>query len=267
MSDQHPIPEDEAGLNAWLSDLLTDPANQDNPLLPALRLLCRRDQQQRKRLDRLLHISDGYYGLARAETDSLLERCDRHIRRLEKISRISDRYQQSLLELNEQLRQAALRDPLTGLANRRMMLERLHEEQDRAQRQNSWFSLAMLDVDFFKLINDTYGHEQGDQVLRAIADTTGSHLRHYDLGARWGGEEFMLLLPHAGLNEAEGICNRIQTALAGLTLGEHGQPLKITASIGLTQYRGQEDVNQTIIRADNALIRAKREGRNRIVVA
>lgn len=267
MSDHQPIPEDDAGQDAWFETLLADPANSSNPLLPALQLLSRRDQEQKKRLARLLRISDGYYSLAQANTSSLLERCDRHIRRLEKISRISDRYQQSLLELNEHLRRAALHDPLTGLANRRMMIERLQEEQERVRRQHSDFTLAMLDVDYFKQINDAYGHELGDQVLCSIANTIEGKLRPYDLGARWGGEEFIILLPHTSLKEAGEICQRVLTALAGIELEQTGQTLNITASIGLTQYRGQEDYNDTIIRADNALIRAKRGGRNRIELA
>ncbi|GAA3526935.1 biofilm regulation diguanylate cyclase SiaD [Zobellella aerophila] len=267
MSNHQPIPEDDAGQDAWLETLIVDPANSNNPLLPALQLLCRRDREHKKRLNRLLRISDGYYALARAETDSLLKHSNQQIRRLEKISRISDRYQQSLLEWNEQLRRAALRDPLTGLANRRMMIERIEEEQERARRRHTDFTLAMLDVDYFKQINDTYGHELGDRVLCSIADAINSNLRNYDLGARWGGEEFMILLPHTGLTEARDICARVQKALAGVKLAQTGQTLNITASIGLTPYRGQEEYTQTIDRADKALLRAKREGRDRIEVA
>ncbi|WP_116473492.1 biofilm regulation diguanylate cyclase SiaD [Zobellella maritima] len=267
MSSHQPIPEDDADQDAWLEALLQDPANGNNPLLPALQLLCRRELEHKKRLTRLLRISDGYYSLAKAESKSLLERCDRHIRRLEKISRISDRYQRSLLDLNEHLRQAALRDPLTGLANRRMMTDRIAEEQERARRRHTDFTLAMLDVDYFKKINDTHGHEMGDRALCSIAEAINSNLRNYDLGARWGGEEFMILLPHTSLKEAGDICTRMQRALAGIKLEQTGQPLNITASIGLTAYRGREEYTQTIGRADQALLRAKRRGRNRIETA
>lgn len=267
MSNQPSIPEDDAGQDAWLEALLVDPANSNNPLLPALQLLCRREQAHKKRLDRLLRISDGYYALAQDEIDSLLKQSNHHIRRLEKISRISDRYQRSLLEWNEQLRRAALRDPLTGLANRRMMTDRISEEQERARRRHTDFTLAMMDVDYFKNINDTYGHELGDRVLCSIADAINSSLRNYDLGARWGGEEFMILLPHTDLKEARDICARVQKALAKIRLEQTGQTLNITASIGLTSYRCQEEYTQTITRADQALLRAKREGRNRIEVA
>ena len=248
-----------------LERLLADPQQRHNPLLPALEELLKRDREQRERLERLLRISDCSYDMARSQTDDLLHQYDRQLRRLEKITRISDRYQRSLLELNEQLKKAALRDPLTGLANRRLLMERLGDELERCRRGGAPFSLVMLDADHFKRINDAFGHDAGDRVLCMLADTVCRQLRGYDLCARWGGEEFMLLLPETGLEQATGMVERVMQAVRSLTLeGDRQIPLSVSA--GLTSYLPDEHVDLTINRADGALLQAKHNGRDRLLV-
>ncbi|MBR9858555.1 MAG: diguanylate cyclase [Gammaproteobacteria bacterium] len=248
-----------------LEQLLADPKLRDNPLLPVLQQLVERDKEQRERLERLLRISDSSYEMARTQTHDLLHQYDRQLRRLEKITRISDRYQRSLLELNEELKKAALRDPLTGLANRRLLMERLREELDRCRRGREPFSLVMLDADHFKRINDVFGHETGDRVLCMMADTISRQLRGYDLCARWGGEEFMLLLPETGLEQANGIVERVMQAVRSLKLAGESETL-LSISAGLTVYLPDEDVDLTINRADGALFQAKNNGRDRLQV-
>jgi len=127
----------------WIIHQLEDPANSHNPLLPALKYLLEQDKEHRARLDRMLRISDGYGNLVHNQTLSLSQRYDKQLRRLEKITRISDRYQQEMLELNLTLRQAALHDPLTGLPNRRMILDRMKSELARQERGSARFSLIM----------------------------------------------------------------------------------------------------------------------------
>ncbi|GAA3713529.1 biofilm regulation diguanylate cyclase SiaD [Oceanisphaera sediminis] len=248
-----------------LEQLLSDPAQQNNPLLPVLQQLLERDREQRERLERLLRISDCSYDMARSQTHDLLHQYDRQLRRLEKITRISDRYQRSLLELNEELKKAALRDPLTGLANRRLLMERVREELDRCRRGRAPFSLVMLDADHFKRINDVFGHDTGDRVLCMLADTISRQLRGYDLCARWGGEEFMLLLPETGLDQASALVKRVMQAVRSLTLDGDSASL-LSVSAGLTCYQPDEDVDLTINRADGALIQAKNNGRDRLMV-
>ncbi|GHA21124.1 biofilm regulation diguanylate cyclase SiaD [Oceanisphaera arctica] len=249
-----------------LDQLLADPEHRDNPLLPALQMLLARDREQRGRLERLLRISDCSYDMARSQTHDLLNKYDRQLRRLEKITRISDRYQRSMLELNEQLKQAALRDPLTGLANRRLLMERLSEELERYRRGREPFSLVMLDADNFKRINDAFGHDTGDRALCMMADAISRQLRGYDLCARWGGEEFMLLLPETGLELATHIVDRVMQAVRALRL-EKDEQVQLSISAGLAIYRPDESVELTINRADAALIQAKQNGRNRLQVA
>jgi diguanylate cyclase (GGDEF)-like protein len=205
--------------------------------------------------------------MALSQTQSLLQQYDRQLRRLEKITRISDRYQRNLLELNDRLRQAALKDPLTGLANRRLLMERLREEQERCQRGQAPFSLAMLDVDYFKRINDRHGHDVGDRVLCLLAQTIDEQLRGYDLCARWGGEEFMLLLPGTDIAQARRLSERIMARVRELRLPDLGQHARLTVSVGLAIHRSGEAVDQTIGRADSELLQAKRQGRDRLMVA
>ncbi len=249
-----------------LEQLLADPEHRDNPLLPALKMLLARDREQRGRLERLLRISDCSYEMARSQTHDLLHQYDRQLRRLEKITRISDHYQRNLLELNVQLKQTASRDPLTGLANRRLLMERLKEELERCRRGGAPFSLVMLDADHFKRINDLFGHDTGDRVLCMMADTISRQLRDCDLCARWGGEEFMLLLPDTGLEQASSMVERVMQAVRNLRLGEDKQ-IQLSVSAGLSGYRPDEEIDITINRADSALIRAKQNGRDRLQVA
>ncbi|GGB33991.1 GGDEF domain-containing protein [Oceanisphaera marina] len=252
--------------DADLERLLTNPEHQDNPLLPALEWLQQREQAQRKQLEKLLRIADCSDGIARSQTHELLEQYDKQLRRLEKITRISDRYQHSLMELNEQLKQAAQQDPLTKLANRRLLMARLGEEVERCRRGASPFTLVMLDADHFKRINDDFGHEMGDRALCMMAETIVQQLRGYDLCARWGGEEFLLLLPQTELEQACHIVERVMAAVRGVRL-EKEEQLRLSISAGLAMYQPDENVDLTINRADAALIQAKKNGRDQLQIA
>ncbi|WP_107851458.1 biofilm regulation diguanylate cyclase SiaD [Oceanimonas marisflavi] len=255
------LPSDEE-----LERLLALPEHRNNPLLPLLMAVVEQNREQRIRLERLLRISDCSYGMAVSHSQDLLQQYDRQLKRLDKITRISDRYQRNLIELNEQLRHAALKDPLTGLANRRQLMERLYDEQARCRRGQPAFALVMIDVDHFKRINDGFGHDVGDQVLCRLVNMISSQLRTQDLCARWGGEEFMLLLPHTGLEPAKALLERMMTAIEQLRLDAIPE-LQLTVSAGLTVYHAQEPLDDTIRRADHALIRAKQSGRNRLCMA
>ncbi|WP_409522650.1 biofilm regulation diguanylate cyclase SiaD [Nitrincola sp. MINF-07-Sa-05] len=253
----------------WITSLLEDPANENSPLLPALKYLLEQDKEHRARLDRMLRISDGYGNLVHNQSLTLSQRYDKQLRRLEKITRISDRYQQEMMELNLTLRQAALHDPLTGLPNRRMILERMKAELARQGRGCARFSLIMLDVDHFKHFNDTYGHETGDAVLSKLAEVMQHTVREYDLCARWGGEEFLILLPETDLKTAQSTAERLLQTLRTTPLDEvfrsSDQPhTKLTASLGVATYQPDETLDETINRADSALLSAKQNGRDRV---
>ncbi len=167
----------------------------------------------------------------------------------------------------EQIRQMAMRDHLTGLINRRQMSELMGLELRRCQRSGRPMLLAQLDIDHFKAINDTHGHSVGDLALQAFAHTALAHLRGSDVLARWGGEEFVLLLCDTEPEAATELLERVRSAVQAHTLphGEHS--IRMTVSIGWAQHQHGESLDETLQRADQALYEAKRGGRNRVVHA
>ena len=165
----------------------------------------------------------------------------------------------------ERIRLLATQDELTGLANRRHMLALLKAEQARQQRTGQPLSLALLDLDHFKRVNDSYGHLAGDLVLKGFADAARSTLRGSDVLSRWGGEEFLLMLPDTGPDEAELCVDRMRQGLAQVTFATVAPDLKITFSAGLSVCRAGAPLEAAIERADQAMYRAKDRGRNRTV--
>ena len=163
------------------------------------------------------------------------------------------------------LLEASIRDELTGLYNRRFLMSRLHEEFERARRQGSSLGLLMMDLDNFKDVNDEYGHQVGDQVLRSVAQTLAGILREYDIAGRYGGEEFVVVSVETGIDDlvrlAERIRARIESAVHCKVPG-----VRITISIGVASLADDDTPETLLKRADDALYRAKNEGRNRTVL-
>lgn len=259
-------PFEEDALEQRVAALLADPAHAGNPLRDALAALHHHSAQQRQRLERLLRIADGYHQLERNNHLSLAQRYDKQVRRIEKLARISDRYQNSLREVSEALREAASRDPLTGLGNRRYLVERIKEENQRCARGGGGYTLALADVDRFKAINDRHGHEVGDQLLCELANTIHGALREYDLCGRWGGEEFLIVLPETRLADAAAVIERMRGAIDAIVMPVDTDAVGVSASFGLTEYRPGEALTDTVNRADAALYEAKAQGRNRIAL-
>lgn len=164
----------------------------------------------------------------------------------------------------EDQRQKALTDPLTGLPNRAALSERLELEVARVQRFGGELLLAVLDIDHFKRINDDFGHLAGDKVLKIIAGELAKRLRKTDFIARFGGEEFVVLLPSTPLEGGCQLLESLRGAVQNIPFHFKGEPLNITCSGGVAQYRGGERSEATFERADQALYRAKRSGRNRL---
>ncbi|SFD00461.1 diguanylate cyclase (GGDEF) domain-containing protein [Thiohalospira halophila DSM 15071] len=257
---------DEEQLLETITELLGDPAHDHNPLREPLARLLELSTAQRERLERLIRISDGFHEIAREEKRGLAEECDTHLRRLERLVRISDRYQESLRELSESLREAALHDPLTGLGNRRYLVERLEAELERCRRNGAPLSLGVLDVDYFKAVNDRLGHERGDRLLCHISDLLADQLREYDLCGRWGGEEFVLVLPETTAEEAKAICDRLRRTIRDTPTPADLAVDRITVSIGISTTEEDPDgsYSAAIDRADRRMLVAKEAGRDRV---
>jgi diguanylate cyclase (GGDEF)-like protein len=157
-------------------------------------------------------------------------------------------------------------DSLTGLANRRHLMERLKQERDRAERYHTSLSVIILDLDAFKSFNDTYGHLQGDELLKAFSSMIRGLSRSADIAGRYGGEEFCVVLPNTSVKGAVVIAERIRKAMEDLRIpvGEDRPPVGRTVSIGVAEFTGEESVEKLLTAADTALYRAKQEGRNRV---
>lgn len=175
----------------------------------------------------------------------------------------------SNLSLRAELLAKSVRDPLTGLFNRRYLEETLTREIDRARRKKISLTVAMADLDHFKRLNDTWGHEAGDQVLRRFAELLRSHFRTQDVLCRYGGEEFALIFPDCTTAQAEQRAESLLAALRATSMPYGAQTIRdVTASIGIAGYPRQGATPEALLRqADHALYEAKRAGRDRVYVA
>lgn len=195
---------------------------------------------------------------------------ERLLRQLEQLVADNDQLTAQLRRANEELSSLAATDALTGLANRRSFEDAMKRDLSRAQRTGTPLSVLIIDVDHFKSVNDTYGHQIGDFVLKRIADVLRATLRTGDLPARWGGEEFVALLPGSPIDGAKIAAERIRTMLEQTLMATQGKQFKVTASLGVAAFGGSaspEAGAELIAKADAALYEAKRTGRNKVVLA
>ncbi|MBC7453621.1 MAG: GGDEF domain-containing protein [Massilia sp.] len=165
------------------------------------------------------------------------------------------------------IEELAMRDELTGVYNRRYLMQTVRNEQQRSERTGEIFSICILDVDLFKQVNDTYGHLAGDAVLQEIARTANEALRQTDYFGRYGGEEFALLLTGTSVEGALITAERVRARIEALQFAFISPALMVTASIGIADSRSTQDTIQIFKRADEALYEAKQSGRNRCVIA
>ena len=170
----------------------------------------------------------------------------------------------SLKEKERELKELASTDPLTGLPNKREILNYLSKEVDIAKRKGSPLSVAVLDLDNFKQINDTYGHMVGDRVLKHLAGILRRNLRSSDMVGRFGGEEFVVVMKDTDLETAHRVMDRIRREVELANIEPVGS---ISVSIGVAELGKEEESESLIIKADERLYRAKMEGKNRVVSA
>ncbi len=171
-----------------------------------------------------------------------------------------------LSSLNRQLQIQSRTDALTGLPNRRSMLEALEQERLRYERNKIDFALLMADVDDFKEINDNYGHDAGDAVLKKISDVFRHYVRQSDGVCRWGGEEFFFLLRDTDIQGAQKVAEKIRKGVAEAVISWRGKNLKVTVTIGVSSFSASgRDIQQAIRHADHAMYAGKKAGKNRVV--
>jgi diguanylate cyclase (GGDEF)-like protein len=165
----------------------------------------------------------------------------------------------------KELEALAMLDPLTALANRRLAEQHLEIGLDSLRRYEWGFGVLMVDVDHFKIVNDTYGHSVGDDVLRMLGRVLAKNVRSVDVVGRWGGDEFLVMQPNTTLESLRGASERLRLLVRGSSLDEFEEPLGVTVSIGATLARSTDDIKRLVGRADVLLYRAKSDGRDRVV--
>ncbi|MEX0737872.1 MAG: GGDEF domain-containing protein [Pseudohongiella sp.] len=170
--------------------------------------------------------------------------------------------------LETELQRQALTDPLTGLSNRRQYELLFRRELERHRRHGTPIALGMIDLDHFKHINDEHGHEFGDQILNAVAEALQEPLRSGDILGRFGGEEFILILPDTRLEQAVQVAERMRESLRSIGIIKNGQTIHITATFAMTEVRAEDsEISDIIRRADETLYKGKRAGRDRVMAA
>lgn len=174
---------------------------------------------------------------------------------------------QTLSARSETLEHAALTDGLTGMQNRRYFDDALKEYLGEFKRINKPIGLIVLDLDHFKMVNDTHGHDVGDEVLRQVSACLKNFTRYHDIAARLGGEEFAVVAPNMDIDGVGKFAERIRRAVADLVIQSGNVRLKVTTSIGVAVWDGKEEADGFYRRADRMLYQAKRMGRNRVCAA
>ena len=256
---------DFSALEDDVKAILENSEYDSHPAREALSRLWEMNLNQWNRVERITRLSDSYQDMMMQREKSISARYDKHLRQLEKITRISDHYQKILKQMNSELEQAALVDPLTELPNRRMMMKRLTHEFERNDHQKSC-SVAMIDVDNFKLVNDQFGHQIGDNVLMALGKLMSEVLADNGYIGRWGGEEFLVIFTGKNQQEAQTLMEEMRVAVTYLALSFENKALTVSVSIGISQYRDGDNIDALLTRADNALYTAKSKGRNQITI-
>tara|TARA_R110002153_G_scaffold13189_4_gene49304 strand:- start:1818 stop:2906 length:1089 start_codon:yes stop_codon:yes gene_type:complete len=173
---------------------------------------------------------------------------------------------QRIKEMSQKYEKQAMRDPLSGLLNRRGMRERLQNEFERSQRYKNDLTVMMCDIDHFKVVNDQYGHDKGDDVIKNLGAIFESCLRKNDSLARWGGEEYLLLLPETNGDQGMQLAEKLRRKIAETQYKHDDKTFSVTISIGLHQIAATDTINQAITKADTNLYKAKKQGRNRCII-
>ena len=200
------------------------------------------------------------------EFKTLLELARESLKHAEFSALENGRLKTQLVEMNRSLDLASRVDPMTGLANRRDIMEKIEQEHSRAHRHQRTYSVIMADIDDFKLVNDSYGINSGDDVIFELSCVLRECVRSEDFCARWGGEQFLFLLPETGIEGALAVAHKINQSVAMTEFKVNKPGIRITVSLGLCEYRVGQTVDECLKKVEQALFHAKETGKNRYVV-
>ncbi|WP_158969662.1 GGDEF domain-containing protein [Paraglaciecola sp. L3A3] len=172
----------------------------------------------------------------------------------------------TVMKISKQFEQQAMHDSLSGLQNRRGMIANIEKEYARSKREQSDMAVIMCDIDHFKIVNDKYGHDKGDEVIKTVAELFSSELRKQDSLARWGGEEYLFLLPVTTGKQALLLAEKLRKKIESTLFESQKGTFQITVSMGIHQFQVTDDIDHAITAADTKLYKAKKAGRNRCVL-
>lgn len=219
-----------------------------------------------RRFNKELHVFSTFFSLGKDKQIGIpLDELE--IKEFHKLGEVANQMIEQRKEAEEKLRKLSLTDPLTGLSNRRDMTQKITLESKRADRSGTDFAFILIDIDHFKKVNDTYGHDAGDVVLKGIASILLKEARQTDTISRWGGEEFLLLLPNA---ESEGACNtaeKFRKRIEAKQFTHNEQVIRVTLTLGVSMCHKGCSPEEAISLADKALYQGKSYGRNRVINA
>lgn len=203
---------------------------------------------------------------SRVKAHILLKRAqDENLKMIEELNKANAEIEEKNAELKEMIKQLdklSKTDSLTGLYNRRFMLDRIEFEADRSEDNKISFTIVMGDIDCFKKINDTYGHDFGDFVLREVSNIVKGSIRKNDICARWGGEEYLIMLKDTSLEQGRVLTERLRQTINNHKFIFNGNEATFTMTFGLSEYCHPESIDEVIKKADNALYKGKNSGKN-----
>lgn len=202
-----------------------------------------------------------------SELSSLLDLCRRAVQQAQASAWEVEQLKTQLVEMTRSLDLASRVDPMTGLANRRDIMEKIEQEYSRAARHQRTFSLILLDVDDFRLINEAHGINVGDDVLVEMACVLRECVRSEDICSRWGGEEFLFLLPETPIEGALAVAQKILQTVSMTEFKVNRPGIRTTVSLGVSNYQPGQSVSDCLRMAEKAVQLAKKNGKNRYVVA
>jgi len=188
-------------------------------------------------------------------------------RRVEKLTAENEQLKTELVNMVRSLDLASRIDGMTGLANRRDIMEKIDREATRSQRHQHPFTIILINIDHFRQVNDTYGYNAGDDVLVEVSRVLRGCVRNEDICARWGGEEFLLLLPETGAEASLAVANKVLESTSMSEFKANKPGIRLTVSIGICEHDPSQSVQECISRANQALTLAKQGGRNRYIIA
>jgi diguanylate cyclase (GGDEF)-like protein len=210
------------------------------------------------------HLSDDFL---LAEFTQLHERSRKLERRVEKLAAENEQLKKDLVNMVSSLDLASRVDGMTGLANRRDIMEKIDREASRSHRHQRAFTVLLINIDKFKLVNDTYGYNAGDDVLVEVSRVLRGCIRNEDICARWGGEEFLMLLPETTVAASLPVANKVLESISMTEFKANKPGIRITVSVGICEHEPSQTVQECISRVHQALSMSKQGGRNRYIIA